>query len=292
MICDNRYTMIIDFHTHLFPSHIIEQREEYLQRDRWFGLLYRNPSAKMATAEDLIESMDQAGVDACVAFGFAWRDSSLCQQHNDYVLQSMARYPGRIIGFAMVNPSQGDAALLEVERCANEGMRGVGELMPDGQGYTLQDESVMRPLMEWLADRNMPLLIHSSEPVGHAYHGKGTMTPEKVYRFIQHYRETTIILAHWGGGLLFYELMSKVREACARVYYDTAASLFLYDDRIFSLAATLAEDRVLWGTDYPLLGHDRFLRRLKSAGLTPASVKKILGGNAARLLGLSQGVCP
>ena len=286
MICDNRYTMIIDFHTHLFPPQIIQQREEYLQRDRWFGLLYGNPHAKMATAEDLIESMDQAGVDACVAFGFAWRDNSLCQQHNDYILQAMEQHPGRIIGFAMVNPSQGEAALLEAERCANEGMRGVGELMPDGQGYTLQDESVMRPLMEWLADRDLPLLTHSSEPVGHAYHGKGTMTPEKVYRFIQHYPETTIILAHWGGGILFYELMSKVREACARVYYDTAASLFLYDDRIFSLAATLAEDRILWGTDYPLIGHERFLRRVESAGLSPAAMKKILGGNAARLLGL------
>ena len=284
--------MIIDFHTHLFPAQIIQQREEYLQRDRWFGLLYGNPHAKMATAEDLIESMDRAGVDASVAFGFAWRDNKLCQQHNDYILQAMIRYPDRILGFATVNPSQEESALLEVARCTNEGMRGVGELMPDGQGYALQDESVMRPLMQWLADRDMPLLIHSSEPVGHAYHGKGTMTPEKVYRFIQHYPETTIILAHWGGGILFYELMSKVREACARVYYDTAASLFLYDDRIFSLAVTLAEDRILWGTDYPLIGHDRFLRRVESAGLSPASVKKILGGNATRLLGLSQGECP
>ena len=146
----------------------------------------------------------------------------------------------------------------------------------------------MRPLMEWLADRDMPLLTHSSEPVGHMYPGKGNLTPEKTYRFIQQYPETAIILAHWGGGLLFCELMSEVREACARVYYDTAASLFLYDDRIFSLAATLAEDRVLWGTDYPLIGHDTFRRRVESARLSPPAMKSILGGNAARLLGLSE----
>lgn len=159
--------------------------------------------------------------------------------------------------------------------------------MPDGQGYALHDEAVMRPLMEWLADRDLPLLVHSSEPVGHTYRGKGTITPEKVYRFIQQYPDTTIVLAHWGGGLLFNELMSEVREACTRVYYDTAASLFLYEDRIFPLAASLARDRILWGTDYPLIGHDRFRRRVESAGLSPSCVKHILGGNAARLLGLN-----
>ena len=281
--------MIVDFHAHIFPPDIIRRRHEYLQRDRWFGLLYENPKARMATAEDLIESMDRSGVDACVAFGFAWRDNALCRANNDYVLEAMGRYPGRIVGFATLNPAGEKAALREAQRCADEGMYGVGELMPDGQGYALDDEPVMRPLMEWLANRDMPLITHSSEPVGHTYPGKGTMTPEKVYRFITRYPDTTIVLAHWGGGLLFYELMSKVHQACARVYYDTAASLFLYDDRIFHLAATLAEDRILWGTDYPLLGHERFLRRVRDTGLPPSTEERLLGGNAARLLGLAKG---
>jgi len=288
-MCHNGCTMIVDFHAHIFSPDIVRRRTKLLQRDAWFGTLYQNPRAKMATADELVSSMDQAGVDASVAFGFAWRDPERCREHNDYVLTSMRQHPGRILGFACVNPLCGTEAIAEIERCAGEGMLGVGELMPDGQGYSLDDAGVMRPLMTCLADHRMPLLVHTSEPVGHSYHGKGTITPDKVYAFVRQYPETDIVLAHWGGGLPFYELMEEVRKACARVYYDTAASLFLYDDRVFRLATSLVGDRVLWGTDYPLIGHGRFRRRVEAAGLSPGSLEGILGGNAARLLGLSGG---
>ena len=278
--------MIVDFHTHIFSPEMVERREELRRRDEWFGLLYENPRSRMATAEELVVSMERAVVNACVAFGFAWRDQALCREHNDYVLAAMRNHPDRILAFSTLNPTSGTEALTEAERCANDGFLGVGELMPDGQGYSLNDERVMRPLMAWLNDHNMPLLVHSTEPVGHSYRGKGSLTPGKLYQFVRQYPETNIVLAHWGGGLPFYELMTEVREVCSRVYYDTAASLFLYDDRIFRLVDALVGDKVLWGTDYPLIGHQRFRRRVEAAGLPPDSVDKVLGENAARLLGL------
>jgi len=277
--------MIIDFHTHLFPPEIIKHREEYLSRDHWFKLLYGRPKPRMATAEQLIASMDEAGIDASVAFGFSWRDMSLCRLGNDYVLEAARRYPGRILPFAVINPAAGDEALAEAERCVEQGALGLGELISDGQGFSLRDDT-MTPLVEWAAKHRLPILLHTSEPVGHQYNGKGDTTPDIVYRFAERYPEATLVLAHWGGGLPFYELMPEVRRVLAQVYYDTAASLYLYHDTIFSMLAPLIGDKIVFGTDFPLISQKRFLSRVRRLGLPSEDLAKILGDNAIRLLRL------
>jgi hypothetical protein len=53
--------------------------------------MYTSPRAKIATAEDLLRSMDEAGVDVSVALGFAWRDHEDCVRHNDYLLEAAER---------------------------------------------------------------------------------------------------------------------------------------------------------------------------------------------------------
>lgn len=276
--------MIIDFHTHIFPPKVIENKEDYLQRDEWFKLLYSDPRAKMASAEELIAEMDSSGVDKAVVFGFAWADMGLCQEANDYVIEAVRRYPKRLIGFSVVNPRAEHQMVQEIERCTGEGMRGVGELMPDGQGFSLDDETTMTPLINAASAHNLPILIHASEPVGHVYAGKGMVTPDILYRFVRRFPGATFVLAHWGGGLPFYELMPEVRAAMANVYYDTAASLLLYDDRIFPLFAGLIPQKILFGTDFPLLKQGTFIERIKASRLPEGTLEKVLGTNAERLL--------
>lgn len=278
--------MIIDCHTHIFPAEIIENKERYLERDAWFASLYGGSKAKMATAEDLVASMNEAGVDASVALGFAWADQGLCVETNDYIIEAAKRYPRRFIGFACVQPRASGAAY-EVERCAAEGLEGIGELSPDGQGYTLDDEKVMAPMVEAATALGLPVLVHASEPVGHIYPGKGTVTPDVIYRFVQSFPQLTLICAHWGGGLPFYELMPEVAEACANVYYDTAASPYLYRDKVFSIVVELVgHDKILFGSDYPLIGQKGLLDRIRDVGLTSDALAKLLGENAERLLGI------
>jgi predicted TIM-barrel fold metal-dependent hydrolase len=280
------WIMIIDFHTHINPPEVIEKREEYLTCDIWFDELYGDPKARLATAEELIAEMDAAGVDVAVTFGFGWTDMGLCRMANDYVMEAVARYPDRLIGFACVNPKCGSEAVQEVERCVAGGLKGIGELMPDGQGYCLDDEATMRPLVEAALARGLPILTHTSEPVGRPYCGKGTVTPDAVYRFTQCFPQVTLICAHWGGGLPFYELMPEMRRAFGNVYYDTAASLYLYNDAIFFLAAQLVSDKILFATDYPLITQRRFLRRVRETELEEEELNKILGGNANRIFEL------
>ncbi|HSJ57249.1 MAG TPA: amidohydrolase family protein [Anaerolineae bacterium] len=278
--------MIIDFHTHITAPEIIARRDEYLVRDAWFRDLYADPKARLSSAEELVAAMDEGNVRQAVVFGFGWRDMDLCRRDNDYVIQSVARYPDRLFGFCVVNPAAGQEAVREIERCAAAGLLGIGELMPDGQGYRLDEEKAMAPIVEVALAHRLVLLTHCSEPVGHLYPGKGTVTPDEVIRFARLFPEATLVCAHWGGGTIFYELMPEVAGLMRNVYYDTAASLYLYQDDIFHLAARWAPGKVLFATDYPLLTAKRVISRMEAVRMPTATLRRMLGGNAWRVLRL------
>ena len=278
---------VVDFHTHVYPEWLRDGRERYAAVDATFGELFGDPKAKMATAEELIGAMDGDRVVRSVVMGIGWTDRGLAREANDYIIESVARFPDRLSGFGGVNPAWGEEAAQEADRCASAGLLGIGELHPDTQGYDLGDEGAMGPLMEAVQALGLIVLTHSSEPVGHTYQGKGETRPEVLWRFIQNFPDATIVCAHWGGGLPFYALMPEVKEGLANVYFDTAASPFLYDRRVFEAGAKLVgAGRILLGSDYPLLRASRLLRQVERADLPEADKDAIRGGNAAGLLGL------
>ncbi|MGC8873923.1 MAG: amidohydrolase family protein [Chloroflexia bacterium] len=276
--------MIVDAHTHIFPPEVCARREAFRERDPWFGLLYEDPRARMATAEDLLEAMERDGVDRAVACGFAWRDQGLCRFHNDYLIESVRRFPDRIIGLAVVQPRAGVEAVRELERALDAGLRGLGELMPDGQGFSLTDEALLEPVALLLQERNLPLLTHASEPVGHLYRGKGCTQPQQIVALAERFPELRIICAHWGGGLPFYELMPEVAQALKNVFYDTAASPFLYRWRVVQVAVQMVgAHKILLGSDFPLVRPRTYLMHLAELPLEVAERAAILGGNALAL---------
>ena len=279
--------MIIDFHTHIFPPYLRERREELLPRDQTLTTLYSDSRARMASAEELVSTMDGAGIDVSVALGIGWNDLELCRMANDYVIEAVQRFPLRLKGYCAVNPRWGAAAVAEVERCARAGLVGIGELHPDTQGFDLGDSEVMAPLVEAAVSLGMPILTHASEPVGHLYAGKGHTTPEMLCRFIDSFPDATLICAHWGGGLPFYALMPEVSRALQRVYFDTAASPFLYRPEVFPVVAGLVgANKVVLGTDYPLIEQNRLIRQVIEAPISDEAKEGILYANAARLLGI------
>jgi predicted TIM-barrel fold metal-dependent hydrolase len=130
----------------------------------------------------------------------------------------------------------------------------------------------------------LPLLVHSTEPVGHDYPGKDLVTPAVLETFIGQLPGVTVICAHWGGGLPFYTLMPEVKKAFAHVYYDSAASPFLYNSQVYGAVATLAgKDKVLFGSDYPLISQKRQLDEINALEMDAADKELLLGGNAAKL---------
>jgi len=287
MVFSYNLAMIIDFHTHVFPPQVKKNRGKYIDSDPCFAILYSKKEAKLATADELIASMDRAGVDISVILNIGWTTHELCVETNDYILESIARYPDRLIGFCSVQPQSFQAALDEIERCTSGGIRGVGEIRPDTQLFDLMDDQVMAPFIEVVRKHKLILLSHASEPVGHIYPGKGSVTPEVLYPFITSYPDLTIVLAHWGGGLPFYALMPEVRKAMKNVFFDTAASSLLYNPQIYEQAIQLVgADRIIFGSDYPLLEQSRSLEEITALDLPEETKSLILSGNAQKLLSI------
>ena len=140
--------------------------------------------------------------------------------------------------------------------------------------------------MELCLGRDLPVLIHTNEPVGHEYHGKTPITMAQIYRLIKRFPGNKIVLAHWGGGIFFFGLLKKeVKESFENVYFDTAASPYLYDADIYQIAdQIIGVDKILFGSDYPLLPPARYFSEMKLAGLTKIQLEKISGNNAEKLL--------
>jgi len=102
-----------------------------------------------------------------VVFGFAFEDQGLCRTVNDYVLEAVAAHPGRLAGLACVS-TKGSGAAIELERCLEAGLRGCGELTP---GPGSEDIAALAGIAAILRERDLPLLVHANEPVGHEYQG-------------------------------------------------------------------------------------------------------------------------
>ena len=282
--------MIVDFHTHIFPPSVKEDRPRYLERDPGFRKIYAQPMARIATAEELIDSMDQWGIEVSVVMNFGWSSQDLCAETNNYIIEAVQKYPRRLVGFCTIQPKAGAVALKELERCAAAGLRGIGEMRPDDQGFELDDVEVLGPVVEVAHRCGMVFLTHSSEPVGRSYPGKGEVTPDKLYRFITTFPQLTVVLAHWGGGLPFYSLMPEVAKAFQNTYLDCAATRFLYDSRVFqAVGDLLGYDRILFASDYPLVTQGQALTDIRALELSEESRAAILGGNAQRLLSITRG---
>jgi predicted TIM-barrel fold metal-dependent hydrolase len=277
--------VIIDFHTHIFPPWIKRNRSEYIRRDPCFSLYYSDQKAKIITAEELITHMDENEIDQSIVLNIGWVSQDLCIETNDYILEAVSHYSNRLVAFCAIQPTARDAAIIEMLRCAEAGAKGLGEMRSDIQGFNLADKELIEPLVNEAVNNDLIFLTHSSEPVGHDYAGKGNITPTVLYNFIQMFPALRVVCAHWGGGLPFYALIPEVDDAFTNVYFDTAATIWLYRAMIFQQVCSLiGSDKILFGSDYPLVRPSRIIAQIQASQLGNKDQANILGGNAWKLL--------
>lgn len=273
-------------HVHVTPPDIIRDYIKIGQRESYFDILSQSKNNKFAGADQIVRHMKEVGIDKSVIFGFSFQDMGLCQYVNDYVIEQVQKYPDELVGFIAVVPNH-PKVTDEIERCVKSGLKGIGELFPAGQKFdisSLKDTSAMAEAAKYY---HIPIIVHTNEPIGHDYVGK-TNTPLKdLEAFVNHHPELKIVLAHWGGGIFMYEMMKEVRERFKNVYYDNAATVFLYDTKIYHIIKEMGlMDKIVFGSDYPLLSPKRYEKGILESGLDEKDVQKLMGLNAMRLLGM------
>lgn len=278
---------MIDVHTHIFSPDARSYRERLAADDPVFGMIYSDELSRMVTVEELVAVMDEDEIEAAVVCGFPWNDGERCRRENDYIVDAARKYHGRILPFISIPP--GDQGLKELEGYADEGIKGVGEWAPGTYGGDVWEREYIRAIRDIVCQMNVCLLVHYNEPVGHHYPGKGMVPLRRFQEVLEALQGVEVIVAHMGGGFFFYELMPEIRSLCTTVHYDTAAVPYVYDKRIYRVAVSVVgSQRLLFGSDFPLLRASRYLRDMGEAGLTDEELRDITDGNARRLLGIEQ----
>jgi hypothetical protein len=166
----------------------------------------------------------------------------------------------------------------------NCGFAGIGEVAFYKTGFGPDQEILLGRLFDAAAETQMPVCLHMNEPVGHSYSGKYSTPFGNIVPLIEKNPDTKVILAHWGGGIIFYELMPEIKNAFRNVWYDTAASNYLYSPDIYRAAITAAgPGKILFGSDSPLADPRKCISKFEGL-LSPDEKQAILGGNSAGLL--------
>jgi uncharacterized protein len=276
--------MIIDIHTHIFPDDLAARAMEQLAD------IGEIPPYLDGTKAGLLESMADAGVDRCVVCPVSTKPSQV-RKSNDWVA---ALDDPRLIPFGTLYPGMDDAPG-EVRRAVAMGIKGF-KLHPEYQDFS-PTEDRLRPMLEEVAAAGVPILFHAGHDAGfdtlHA--------PPRVYAELNdRLPELTMILAHMGS----FRMWDDVRHWLVgrSLYLDTAYvhidTPYVWGNEVVGPDMTSEEfrelvrahgsDKVVFGSDSPWAEQEEQIEGVRRSGLDEFEVRAILGGNAARLLGLQE----
>ena len=275
----------IDVHVHPPYQHPEATAAIWDATDRYF----RAPIAKaVEEMAQRYEELDLFGVLFSVNMETARGDPGVS---NDEIAAIVRRYPKQFIGFAGVDPWQGKKAVWEVERAVKElGLRGV-KFQPAMQEF-YPNERRFYPIYEKCAELGVPVIIHvgttgfgAGLPGGGGIHLKYTRPIPYVDDVAADFPELTIIMAHPAWPWLEEELAVCLHKA--NCYIDLSGwSPRYFQPALIQYANTLLQDKVVFGTDYPYIDPERWLRDFAEAPFGDAVRPKILLENAKRILRL------
>ncbi|MDO5718685.1 MAG: amidohydrolase family protein [Tissierellia bacterium] len=276
--------MVYDCHVHTTPPEIIKDWKKFGEDEEYFNLLSSSRVNRFADTKHIIDYMNTNTIEKSIIFGFAFELEKNIRMVNEYVIESVKKYPDELIGFGIVNPNQRNLKD-EIKFCIDNGLLGFGELFPSGQKFDISDYNTMKPLVDFTMEYQLPLLIHANEPIGHYYPGKTDTSLNQIYKFAENFPDQIIIYAHFGGGLPFYELMPEVKNTLKNTYYDTAAAPYLFSNQIYKTLDTMGlSKKIVFGSDYPLPPAIETKKIISNSELSPENISRILSGNLISIL--------
>jgi len=202
----------------------------------------------------------------------------------------MKKYPKTFIGYGSVDPWKGKAAVDEVNRCADMGLRGM-KFQQATQAFEPSNTRFL-PIYEACVRLKLPVVFHTGTTAIHAgTPGGGGLLLEYcrpipyIDRVAAWYPELRIIMAHpaWP----WHDEQLAVMRHKGNVYMDLSGWAPKYfPESVVQNANTLIQDRVFFGSDFPVLTPERWLSEFAALPIKDTVRPKILLHNAAKFLGL------
>ncbi|MEU3345024.1 amidohydrolase family protein [Streptomyces sp. NPDC006700] len=227
-------------------------------------------TAESYTPENMIASMDAAGVDMAVG-------CSLGQMiDNDFIARTVAEHPDRIVGFGQVDPRRPDA-VDTVLKCGQEyGLKGL-KLHPTMHGYHFADHGLLDPVFSAAREAGLVILVNALDDPFCA--------PLSIEEISKGFPEVPLLIAHMGTIWNVNEAI-LVAERNEHIYLETSGTQLIEVQMAYG---RLGASRLVMGTDWP--GSHFDLERAKIARAVPDEADRALveGANLARLLSLDGG---
>ena len=278
----------IDIHTH-------PQTEEFLAamgaRRRQMGEHFKNERTPVSFAEQADLFRDRRMM-AVLCNSDDETISGVPGAPNDLIGSAVDAHPDVFIPFAGIDPHKGTAAIEEIRRCHAEfGIKGIGELNPVRQKFFPNDETFY-PIWEVCQELGIVVMFHmgfagagAGRPGGMGYKLEAARAIPHLDDMAADFPELQIIHAHPG-----WPFHHEAVAACwhkSNFWIDLSGFAPRYfPDEVVHYANSLIQDRVLFGTDWPVIGIDRWMDEFAALPVKDSVRPKILKENARRLLGI------
>lgn len=290
---------MIDAHIHCFPETPFSQSKEWAETKNekyWLSLVNPKNSRSLQSwnsIERTLSVMREAKLDQAILLGWYWEHQSTCIWHNELMASWQKQSPNQFITFASILPNQN--VIEQLEYAQSMGFKGVGELHPSIQKFS-ENKRHWFQMAEWCVQENWPLNLHVTESLNLPHPGYQATPFDCYLELAKQFPELKMILAHWGGGIPFFEQNPKLKPLLKNTFYDTAASPLLYNSDIFkNVIAMVGAEKILFGSDYPLKLYPKtqtqahtkpFIDEItKETHLSKDDLDAIFSDNIQRLLG-------
>ena len=287
--------MIIDFHTHIFPDKIAAGVIDKLQKKS------RSKPYTDATAGDLLQSMQEAGIDYSVTLPVATNVRQVEKLNTIAIAEVQAQAESGahsgLISFGGMHPDY-ENYKEELRRLKEGGVKGI-KLHPAYQDVDFDDIRFLR-IIDAASELDLIVLTHAGWDIGIPHHDFASV--EQILHVIKEVSPTKLVAAHMGGWRNWKEIKSDL--AGAPIWLDTAfsvgpiepaegttrtpeESMNMYDSEFLELTRAHGTDHILFASDCPWSSQKTYVDRFLQMPFTEAEKAAVMGENARHLLGLS-----
>ncbi|WP_159501608.1 amidohydrolase family protein [Microbacterium sp. 18062] len=226
-------------------------------------------------------------VDATTAFGHG-------PSRIDDIVAGARRHPDALIAFGSVDPLQGEAAIDEMHRQAEDlGVRGF-KFHPTVQSFDPSDDRHV-PLFSAIEERGLPIIVHTGQTgVGAGTPGGsglrlGLSNPLLLDTVAARHPHLTVILAH--PSVPWQDEALSIATHKSNVYIDLSGwSPKYFSESLVRATRTYLRHKMLFGSDFPVIAPDRWLRDFAALELGDDVERRVLKENALGVLDLVEEV--